>query len=97
MLYGSETELLWNIYVINGVVLAYPVSYNLVSERQTVLLITETDTVTSYDYISNRFYETIPKESAMIVRKVSKIDKKTLDNLTVGGLSKLWEKLYLQS
>ena len=89
MLYGSETELLWNIYVINGVVLAYPVSYNLVSERQTVLLITETDTVTSYDYISNRFYETIPKESAMIVRKVSKIDKKTLDNLTIGGLSKL--------
>jgi len=89
MLYGSKSEILWNIYVINGVVSAYPVSYNLVSNRQAVLLITETDTVTSYDYTSNQFYETIPKESVMIVRKVSKIDKETLDNLTVGGLSEL--------
>ena len=73
----------------NGVVSAYPVSYNLVSERQAVLLITETDTVTSYDYTSNRFFETIPKESTMIVRKVSRIDKETLDSLTIGGLSEL--------
>ena len=89
MLYGSESEILWNIFVINGVVSAYPVSYNLVSERQAVLLITETDTVTSYDYTSNRFFETIPKESTMIVRKVSRIDKETLDSLTIGGLSEL--------
>lgn len=89
MLYGSESKILWNIYVINGVVSAYPVSYNLVSDRQAVLLITETNTVTSYDYISNQFYETIPKESAMIVRKISKIDKEALDNLTIGGLSEL--------
>lgn len=89
MLYGSESEILWNVFVINGVVSAYPVSYNLVSERQAVLLITETDTVTSYDYTSNRFFETIPKESTMIVRKVSRIDKETLDSLTIGGLSEL--------
>ena len=89
MLYGSKSEILWNIYVINGVVSAYPVSYNLVSKREAVLLITETDTVTSYDYTTNQFYETIPKDTAMIVRKVSRIDKTTLDSLTIGGLSKL--------
>lgn len=89
MLYASKSEILWNIYVINGVISAYPVSYNLVSERDAVLLITENDTVMSYDYTSNQFYETIPNESAMIVRKVSRIDKETLDNFTIGGLSKL--------
>lgn len=89
MLYVSESEILWNIYLINGVISAYPVSYNLVSKRDAVLLITETDTVMSYDYTSNQFYETIPKESAMIVRKVSRIDKETLDNFTIGGLSEL--------
>lgn len=89
MLYASKSEILWNIYVINGVVSAYPVSYNLVSDRQAVLLITETDTVTSYDYISNQFYETIPKESSLITRKIDKIDKETLDDFTIGGLSKL--------
>ena len=34
-------------------------------------------------------YETVPKESSLIVRKVNKIDKTTLDKLTIGGLSKL--------
>lgn len=89
MLYVSESEILWNIYLINGVISAYPVSYNLVSERDSVLLITESDTVTSYDYNSNQFFETIPNESEMIVRKIEKIDKEALDNLTIGGLSEL--------
>ena len=89
MLYESKSELLWNVYIINGAVFAYPVSYNLVSDRQAVLLITETDTVISYDYLSNQFYETIPKESSVIVRKVDKIDKETLDTFTIGGLSEL--------
>ena len=89
MLYASESDILWNIYIINGVVAAYPVSYNLVSERDAILLITESDTVMSYDYSSNQFFETVPKESEMIVRKVEKINKETLDKLTIGGLSKL--------
>lgn len=89
MLYASESDILWNIYIINGVVAAYPVSYNLVSERDAILLITESDTVMSYDNSSNQFFETVPKESEMIVRKVGKINKETLDKLTIGGLSEL--------
>ena len=89
MLYASESDILWNIYIINGVVAAYPVSYNLVSERDAILLITESDTVMSYDNSSNQFFETVPKESEMIVRKVEKINKETLDKLTIGGLSEL--------
>ena len=95
MLYNSKTEILWNIYIINGAIYAYPVSYNLVSERDAVLIITENDTVTSYDYNTNQFYETIPKESVIIVKKVNKINKKTLDTLTIEGLSELWKSLYL--
>ncbi len=89
MLYVSESDILWNIYMINGVITAYPVSYNLVSERDAVLLITESNAITSYDYNSNQFFETIPNESEMIVRKIEKIDKEALDNLTIGGLSEL--------
>lgn len=89
MIYASEAELLWTIYVVDGVISAYPVSYNMVSERQAALLITETDSITSYDYSSNQFYKTIPKESTVIVRKVEQINKKTLDAMTIGDLATL--------
>ena len=89
MVYGSENELLWTIYITDGTISAYPVSYNMVSEREAPLLITETDTVVSYDYTSNQFFETIPKESVVIIKKVDKIDKKTLDTITIGELKNL--------
>lgn len=89
MLYYSESELIWNIYVIDGVVSAYPVSYNLESERSAPLLITETDTVISHDIETNQYYETIPNEKTLITKKIEKINKESLDKFTIGGLDQL--------
>ena len=89
MQYVSSNDILWIIYIVNGSISAYPVTYNLESERNAPLLITESDTVISYDYPTNRFYETIPKESAVIVKKIDKINYASLDSFTIGDLSKL--------
>lgn len=78
----SENQELWTIFVINGSVIANPVSYNLESTRATQLLISESQEITSYDSNANKYYVTIPKESAVIVRTVDKIDAETLNQLT---------------
>lgn len=87
LFYISPKEMLWTIYITNGTVSAYPVSYNLVSDKDVPLLITETDTVIGYDNETNRYYETIPKRKSVIVMKVEKIDRETLDLLTMEVLA----------
>lgn len=80
--YISETEILWTVYVINGAVFAWPALYNLDAERDTPLMLSETDTVISYDGTTNQYYETIPRGDSLTVIKVNRIDKETLDKLT---------------
>lgn len=79
----------WTILEINGVVMANPVSYNMQSDLGTQLIITETETVVSYDSRSNKFYETIPKASELIVKKINRIDAETIETLTYGEIDKL--------
>ncbi len=87
--YVTSNEELWTITVVNGVVMATPVSYNMQSKRDARLIISETDTVMSYDSTTNQFYETVPKESVLIVKKVSRIDKETLENLSIEAIDEL--------
>lgn len=87
--YVSKNNEVWTIFVINGVVIANPVSFNLESELEAQLLISESENLTSYDDETNKFYVTIPKESAVIVKIVSRIDAETLDRLTIEEISKL--------
>lgn len=89
MMYLSEAELLWTIYVINEAVFAWPVLYNLESERETALVISETDTIISYDYTNNQYYETKPHEDSITVSKVDKINKEILDTFTIEELNNL--------
>jgi len=79
----------WTIIEINGVIMANPLSYNEQSELDVLVIISESSTVTSYDSTTNKFYETIPDKSALIVKTVSRIDAETLDNLTFGGIDAL--------
>ena len=44
------------------------------------------NTVMSYDGTTNRFYETIPNKSSLIVKTVDRIDAETLENLTIGAI-----------
>lgn len=81
--YASSNGELWTIIVINGSIIANPVSYNMQSERGVQLVISESEVITGYDSEKNVFYETIPNESELIVVVVDKIDAATLDSLTV--------------
>lgn len=82
-LYTSSAGELWSISVINGSITAYPISYNLESERGVELVVAESEAITCYDGVSNKFYEAIPNESVLMVYVVDKLDAATLDSLTV--------------
>jgi len=87
--YVSTTGDLWTIFVINGNVFANPASFNLESEFDAQLLISESEQLTSYNDETNKFYVTIPKENAVIVKVVEKIDSETLNSLTREEIVKL--------
>lgn len=87
-LYTSKSGDVWTIFVINGEVFANPVSYNLESELGAQLLFSETKELTSYDDDTNKYYVTIPKESAVIVKVIEKIDAEALDKLTIQEINK---------
>jgi hypothetical protein len=46
------------------------------------VLVSETETLTSYTEVGNKFYETVPKESAVILKIVDKITSKKINELT---------------
>lgn len=85
-LYLSKNEELWNVYMINGDVAAYPVSFNLESDLDAELILSASETITCYSEETNEFYDTIPYSSETIVEVVEKIDAETLDQLTVEEL-----------
>lgn len=72
--------------MINGSVVANPVSFNIQSELSVQVIISEKDTVTSYDSTTNKFFETIPDESVLLVITVDRIDAETLNSLTIGEI-----------
>ena len=87
--YVNSSGDLWTIELINGCITAYPVSYIESSELGVPIIISETDTIVSYDGVSNKFFETIPNKSSLIIKKIDRIDSNSLDELTKEGIEKL--------
>ena len=87
--YVAENGDEWLIYVINDAIFAYPFSFNLESDLGAELIFSESNTLTSYDNVSNQFFVTIPHESEMIVETVETINAETLDRLTVEEICRL--------
>lgn len=81
--YVNSSEEIWMIYVINGAVMATPVSFNLQSSLGVELTFSESEEITSYDCVTNKFYVTIPNETALIVKVVDQINADTLEWLTI--------------
>ena len=88
-LFLSQTGEAWAIYVINGAIYANPVSFNLESNLDAQLLVSESETLTSYDDATNQFFVTIPHESEIILQTVDKINAEALDRLTIEELCNL--------
>lgn len=87
--YVNKKNEMWQIYSINGQVVAEPLSYDLESQRSARILFSEKDTVTSYDSETNSFYETVPKEEELILIKVVRIDADLMEKYTKEELDKL--------
>lgn len=87
--YVSSCGEIWSIYVVNGAVFANPVSFNLQSTLGVQLLISESETLTSYDEEESKFYVTIPYESAVIVKPIDEINAGALDRLTIEEIGRL--------
>lgn len=86
--YVSQNDEIWMVFVIDSQIMAYPVSYNMLYSDKVKVIVSEEDIITSYDSGTNMFYKTIPKESALRVVIVDKIDASTLDTITPGDLEK---------
>lgn len=84
--FESEEGIIWAIIVINGQVMANPLSYNLQDNPGVAVLYSESESVTCYDGEKNRFYETIPNESELRVKVIDQINADTLNSITKGDI-----------
>ena len=80
--YITENGDMWSIIVVNDRIMASPISYNEQSDSGVPMIISEQETIESYDSNTKKFYETIPKESVVYVKRVDRIDSQTLDKLS---------------
>jgi len=87
--YITEAGYAWMLYEINGQVFAVPLSYMDETSATVTVIFSETDTVTSYDSVLHKFFETKPKADAADVKVIGKIDAEALDKLTKKEINKL--------
>lgn len=78
----AEDGAVWSVFIVGRTITANPASYNLESDLDVQVLVSETDTLTSYTEMGNKFYETIPKDSAVKLKIVDKITSQILNDLT---------------
>lgn len=79
----------WMIIEVNGSFFAMPLSYNFVDTTKPQMIISETDTITSYDSTANKFYINVPDKSQTVIKTVTRIDDKTLEKLNSEEIDKL--------
>lgn len=79
--YITNDNKYWLVYLINDKYFANPLSYNQNSDR--LLYLSESESITSYDNVSDTFYDTVPNENVLEVLQVEKIDAETLNNVNL--------------
>ena len=79
----SENSGLWTIYLMNGEVIAYPASFNLESDLNAQVILSENEWLISYDNESNKYFVTVPAESAAFMKIIDRIDAETLNGMTI--------------
>ena len=86
--YISTSGEYWQVSCYNNAFMASPLSYNLENaEGRTPVLLSETDTVCSYDNTTNTYFETRPREDVLRVIRVDVLNSATLDNMTKEALT----------
>ena len=80
--YATTSGDIWMILEINGSFFATPITYNFSNTQNVPVIVSETDTITSYDSSTNKFFVNIPNASQTVIKTVSKIDAETIEKLT---------------
>ena len=73
--------MIWGIIVTGKQIIANPVLYNMSGKEPVQVIVSEYETIYSYDSKTNMYYISIPKEDVLKV-DISKIDANALDNMT---------------
>ena len=84
--YKSAKGDLWLIYSINSALMAVPFLSDMQAHEGAELIVSESNTVVSYDNVKNKFYETIPNSTEINVKTVDSITADVLDYLTTEAL-----------
>lgn len=86
--YSTSDGNLWIIMEVNGEFFATPVFYNLDENSAKYVIISEKETITSYDSTTNKFYVNVPDQSNVRVKVVGRIDAETIETLTKEEIEK---------
>ena len=79
----------WTLSICESSITAYPVTYNLQHGAGAGLIIAESGSITAYDSEKNAFYETVPKQSVLILKQIPSITAEALERLTAQEIEKL--------
>lgn len=82
----TERGEMWIIMLIESDMLANPLFFNAGASPDAQVIVSESETVTSYDMVTNRFFKTVPKDSAMLLRVVEEINADVLNDMTEEAL-----------
>lgn len=86
--YVNTAGEIWSVSIIDGDVIAYPVSYNMQSKSGIEVVAAESDVITSYDSETNKFFKTIPDSSVLTVKVVKKVNADSLKKMTIEVMNK---------
>lgn len=84
----SDEGIFWTILDMNGRFFAYPVSYSLASTDNIQIIVSESNSLISFDGVGNRYYETIPNTDVIKIIQVNHIDAETMNQFTIEELKK---------
>ena len=87
--YSAENGDLWNIFIVGKSVYASALSYNYESDTKIEHIFSESEMLTCYADVNNKYYLTIPKSSAIAFHILETVNSTTLDKLTFEELDKL--------
>lgn len=80
--YVDEKGNIFEVYLIEGLLMVNPVSFNAKTEDNIKVIVSSAKTLKSYDSETKNFYETMPKNSIIKVQEASESYIETLDKLT---------------
>lgn len=79
--YISDDNYCWTVYSCNGEWSASPISYLYSGLAASEIIVSEREYIMSYDSYANCFYKIIPSSNECVIRSVSVINSKALDEL----------------